>query len=194
MSFFNWSHNYNEMSCNRGVMLHSTIHMNKNDDSKSLIQTTSSVEVVHDQVQLSSSKPIINPWEEIQRNKNQCGLGYDKDDNNLHIPDYSKPINFISAGFLDQVTSTSHWKVEDKPTCKHFQRTCHMEDHCFDLHPCHHCHKQNHSSEKCCKQNQPTKLKINYAWIDPWEWPSTVKQLYNFYNIIQSHLLQPIIK
>ena len=39
-------------------------------DSKSLIQTTSSVEVVHDQIQISS-KAIIKPWEEIQNNKNR---------------------------------------------------------------------------------------------------------------------------
>ena len=39
------------------------------DDSKSLIQPTSSVEVVPDLVQLSL-KPIIKPWEELKINKN----------------------------------------------------------------------------------------------------------------------------
>jgi len=38
-------------------------------DSKSLIQPTSSVEVVPNPTQLSS-KPIINPWEQIQSKKN----------------------------------------------------------------------------------------------------------------------------
>jgi len=36
------------------------------DDFKPLIHTTSSVEVVHDQVQPSYSKPVIRPWEDIQ--------------------------------------------------------------------------------------------------------------------------------
>ena len=86
---------------------------NTADDSKSLIQPTSSVEVVPDPVQLSS-KPIIKPWEEIQSKKNRRGLGYDKDENNLHIPDYSKLIKFISAKFLDQITLINHEKVVDK--------------------------------------------------------------------------------
>lgn len=58
-------------------------HTSKND-SKSFIQTTSSVEVVPVKI---SSKPIIKPWEEIQNNKNRRGLGYVKNDTNLHIPD-----------------------------------------------------------------------------------------------------------
>lgn len=96
----------------------SFIHTNadKDVDSKSLIQPTSSVEVVPDAVQLSS-KPIIKPWGELQSNKNQQGLAYDKDENNLHIPDYSKPIKFISAIFLNQLQSISHEKVTDKQTC-----------------------------------------------------------------------------
>ena len=79
--------------------------------SNSFIQPDSSVEVVP--VQLSS-KPIIKPWEEIQSNRNRRGLGYVKDDANLHIPDYSRPIKFVSAGFLAQITSASFEKVEDK--------------------------------------------------------------------------------
>ena len=80
------------------------------DDSKSFIQTTSSVEVVPIQL---SSKPIIKPWEEIQNNKNRRGLGYVNDDTKLHIPDYSKLINFFSARFLAQITSASFEKVAD---------------------------------------------------------------------------------
>lgn len=72
-------------------------------DSKSPIQPTSSVEEVPDPVQLSS-KPIIKPWEELQSNKNRRGLGYIIDDANLHIPDYSRPIKFVSVGFLAQIT------------------------------------------------------------------------------------------
>ena len=69
--------------------------------------------MVPDLVQLSS-KPIIKSWEELKSNKNQQGLGYDKDENNLHIPDYSRPIKFVNAGFLAQITSASSEKVENK--------------------------------------------------------------------------------
>jgi DNA-directed RNA polymerase specialized sigma54-like protein len=35
-------------------------------------------EVVHKQVQLSLSKPIIRPWEEIKDNKHRTCIGYEK--------------------------------------------------------------------------------------------------------------------
>ena len=140
-------------------------------DDKSFIQTASSVEVVPIQI---SSKPIIKPWEEIQNNTNRRGLGYVTDDNNLHIPDYSKPIKFVSAVFIAQLTSASYKKfadnqqfmqpkvvdkhnftqpeVEVQLRCSHYQRNGHMEDRCFDLHHCHHCGKPKHSSKKCRNQ------------------------------------------
>ena len=172
-------------------------------DDKSFIPTTSSVEVVHDQLQISS-KPIIKPWEEIHNNKNRRGLGYVSDDTHLQIPDYSKPIKFVSAGFLEPLTSAGSEKVVDKqhctqrevdvqPKCSHCQRTGHMEDQCFDLHPCCHCGKYNHSSAKCRNQHKSGRLKIHYAWIDPWEWSSTVKRLSQFYNRLHSHIMQPAV-
>ena len=172
-------------------------------DDKSFIPTTSSVEVVHDQLQISS-KPIIKPWEEIHNNKNRRGLGYVSDDTHLQIPDYSKPIKFVSAGFLEPLTSAGSEKVVDKqhctqrevdlqPKCSHCQRTGHMEDQCFDLHPCCHCGKYNHSSAKCRNQHKSGRLKIHYAWIDPWEWSSTVKRLSQFYNRLHSHIVQPAV-
>ena len=63
-----------------------------------------------------------------------------------------------------------------------------MTNKCFDLHPCHHYGKKNHSSERYCKRNQPPRVKINYAWIDPWKWSSTIKQLSMCYQRIQSHM------
>ena len=44
-------------------------------------------------------KPIIKPWEELVHNKHRIGLGYEKDVS-FHIPDYLKPIQFQSVGFL----------------------------------------------------------------------------------------------
>lgn len=55
-------------------------------------------------------KPIIPTafrrlWEEIIHNKNITGLGYNKDilDVCVHIPNFSKPIQLCSVGFLDGV-------------------------------------------------------------------------------------------
>ena len=85
-------------------------------------------------------------------------------------------------------------EVEVQPRCSHCQRTVHMEDQCFDLHPCRHCGKSNNSLEKCRKQQQTTRLMIHYEWIDPWKWSSTVKILSQFYNRIKSHIVHPIVK
>jgi hypothetical protein len=45
---------------------------------------------------------IFKPWEELQFNKNWHDLGYGKD-NSFHITYYSKPIQFVSAKFLDEI-------------------------------------------------------------------------------------------
>lgn len=171
-------------------------------DDKSFIPTASSVEIVPVQI---SSKPIIKPWEEIKNNKNRQGLGYVIDDTNLHVPDYFEAIKFVSVGFLAQLPSAGSEKVADKqnntqpevevlPKFSHCQRTSHMEDQCFDLHHCCHCDKPNHSSKKCRNQQKLARLKINYEWIDPWEWSATVKIFSQFYNRLQSHIAQPIVK
>ena len=83
-------------------------------DDNSFIPTASSVEVVPVTI---SSKPIIKPWEEIHNNKNRRGIGYVTDDTNLHIPDYSKEIKFINAGFLAQLTSVRSENVTDNQQC-----------------------------------------------------------------------------
>jgi hypothetical protein len=53
------------------------------------------------QVQHDLSKPIIRPWEELHFNRNRHGLGYENQ-NSFHIPNYSKPILFVSVGFLQE--------------------------------------------------------------------------------------------
>jgi len=144
----------------------------------SLNDTTSIAEdgeVVHDEDPISLCKLIIRPWEEIQCNKNQHGLGYDTYDNNLHILDYSKPIKFVSGSYLDKETSSNN-KKKDK--CQHCNRTSHMEDNCFDLQCCHHCGKKNNPLDKCSKRNIPRRLNIDYEWIDPWERSSKAKRIH----------------
>ena len=51
------------------------------------------------ETQSALPKPIIRPWEQLVHNKHKTGLGYDKY-LSFHIPDYSKPIHFQSAGFI----------------------------------------------------------------------------------------------
>jgi len=67
--------------------------------------------VVHADVETQSAlpKPIIRPWEQLVHNKHITGLGYEKD-LTFHILDYSKPIQFQSAGFLHD---SSHPVVPD---------------------------------------------------------------------------------
>jgi hypothetical protein len=110
-------------------------------------------EVVHEQVQLSLSKPIIRPWEEIRDNKHITCIRYEKEVT-FHILDYTKPIQFQSVGFL-QESSYSPAPVQEKiPKCQHCHRVGHMEDQCFDLHPCEHCGKHNHPSDRCSKHKK----------------------------------------
>ena len=53
-------------------------------------------EEVKEESQSDISKMFVKPWEELSFKKNQHVLGYDKG-NNFHIPNYSKPIQFVSA-------------------------------------------------------------------------------------------------
>jgi hypothetical protein len=139
------------------------------------------------QVQNTLSKPIIRPWEEIIYNKNRTGLGYDKEVT-FHIPDYSKPIQFQSVGFLQEVSTSPVQVQHQNAKCQHCNRVGHMENQCFDLHPCQHCGKHNHSSDRCSTLKKPARLKIHYEWIDPWQWSSTTKRLYKSYRRIQSRV------
>lgn len=51
--------------------------------------------------QVPLPKPIIKPWEELVNNKHKTSLGYEKDVS-FHIPDYTKPIQFYRAIFLQE--------------------------------------------------------------------------------------------
>ena len=65
--------------------------------------------VVHADAETQSAlpKPIIRPWEQLVHNKHRTSLGYDKD-LSFHIPDYSKPIHFQSAGFIHDSSPSPH--------------------------------------------------------------------------------------
>jgi hypothetical protein len=91
--------------------------------------------ILKQQVQNTLSNPIIRPWEEIIYNKNRTGLGYDKEVT-FHIPDYSKPIQFHSVGFLQEISTSPVPIQHQNDKCKHCNRVGHKENHCFDLHPC----------------------------------------------------------
>ena len=59
------------------------------------------------ETQSALPKPIIRPWEQLVHNKHRTGLGYDKD-LSFHIPDYAKPIQFQSAGFIYDSSPAPH--------------------------------------------------------------------------------------
>jgi hypothetical protein len=91
-------------------------HNDNNNSSKSKFQDTK--EQSQDS-QNDLSKMVVRPWEELLFNKNRHGLGYDKG-NNFHIPDYSKPVQFVSAGFLEEVKNLGN-------KCQHCHRVGHLE-------------------------------------------------------------------
>jgi hypothetical protein len=126
---------------------------------------------------------FFRPWEELSFKKNRHGLGYDKG-NNFHIPDYSKPIQFVSAGFLEEIKN-----VDNK--CRHCHRVGHLETQCFDLHPCLHCGKTNHLSEKCHKKNKVKKT-VNYGWITSWKWNQQVKKIHKSYSLVKTEVKPPL--
>ena len=161
-----------------------TVHSNK-----------AAVEHADAETQSALPKPIIRPWEQLVHNKHRTGLGYDKD-LSFHIPDYAKPIQFQSAGFIYDSSPAPHdssaLAVPDSAPlpqqqqqqkqqivkCQHCDRVGHLKDHCFDLHPCKHCHKTNHSSHRCFKNKRPARTKIHLGWIASWQWASTAKKIF----------------
>ena len=61
------------------------------------------------------STKFIGPWEELQLKHNRHGLWYEKDAANIfHILDYSKPITFVSGGFLDDVDRKTELEDNDQ--------------------------------------------------------------------------------
>jgi hypothetical protein len=123
------------------------------------------------------SKMFVRPWEELSFNKDRHGLRYDKG-NNFHIPDYSKPVQFVSAGFLEEVKNLYN-------RCQHCHRVGHLESQCFDLHPCLHCGKTNHLPKKCRKKKK-VKQTINYGWINSRNWNKQVKKLHRSYHLVKT--------
>ena len=84
-------------------------------------------------VENTFSKSIIRPWEEINYNKNITRLGYDKEVT-YHTPDYSKPIQFQSLGFLQEDSPSPVPVQHQNAKCQHCNRVGHKENQCFDLH------------------------------------------------------------
>ena len=67
-------------------------------------------EVMHAEVPLVFSKTIIRPWEEINHNKQKTSLGYEKE---VAVPsfDFSKPIHFQGARFLNESSLLEYWTI-----------------------------------------------------------------------------------
>ena len=73
----------------------------------------------------------------------------------FNILEYSKPIQFVSVGFINEESNQKVHEeanqqadenhMEEIPECQNCHRVGHFEKNCFDLHPCQHCGKNNHS-------------------------------------------------
>jgi len=148
-------------------------------------------------IQPTLPKPIIRPWEELVHNKHKIGLEYERKVS-FHIPDYSKPIQFQSVGFLQEGSSSPALhdcsplavpysaplpqQQQQTMKCQHYDRVGHLKDHCFDLHPWKHYHKTNYSSNRCFKNKSTARKKIHLGWIASWQWASIATKIF------QSHV------
>jgi hypothetical protein len=117
-----------------------------------------------EEVQPSLSKIIIGPWEEIRHNKHKTCIRYENEVT-FHIPNYTKPIQFQSVGLLQEGSRSSASVQEQIHKCQHSQRVGHMEDQCFDLHPCENCGKHNHPSYRCSKCKTTAQVKNHCGWM-----------------------------
>ena len=147
-------------------------------------------------VQPALLKPIIRPWEELVHNKHKNSLGYDKDVT-FHIPDYTKPIIFQSAGFLydsSPAAISDHVLLPQQQIvkCQHYDRVGHTKDHFFDLHPCKHCGRHTHSSHRCFKNKPPARTKIHLGWIASWQWASATKKMFKSHVRTCSRILRKL--
>jgi hypothetical protein len=100
------------------------------EDAKTQSDTTSISESkceARHQVQHDLSKPIIRPWEELHFNRNRHGLGYENQ-NSFHIPNYSKPILFVSVGFLQENSISLVQVQHHNDKCEHCNRVGHKEN------------------------------------------------------------------
>ena len=73
---------------------------------------------MEDKDKFKNQDKIIRPWEELEIKRNKFGLGYDKTNVEFfNIPDYSKPVKFVSDGFLvdDLQRHTIHNKLDEVP-------------------------------------------------------------------------------
>ena len=55
------------------------------------------------------------------------------------------------------------------------------------------CHKTNHSSNKCFKNNPPARKKIHLGWIASWKWASTTKKIFQSYVQTCSKVLSSFV-
>jgi hypothetical protein len=81
-----------------------------------LIQKTP--DSIREKDQLPLSKWIIRPWEEIRKNKYRTCIGYEKDVT-FHNPDCTKPIQFQSAGLLQESSDSLAPVQEQILICQH---------------------------------------------------------------------------
>jgi hypothetical protein len=83
--------------------------------------------------ELTLSKLIIIPWEEITQNKLRTSIGYEKYVT-FHNLDYIQPIQFQSVRLLQESLQSPSPVQEQILKCQHCQRVGYIEYQCFNLH------------------------------------------------------------
>ena len=146
---------------------------------------------------------FVRPWEELLFKRNKYGLGYENCDNLFHIPDYRKPVSFVSGGFLVDANQKEEFADSNQVhndiavdnlnkgsfKCHHCHRVGHVESYCFDLHPCSLCGKKNHLSDRCQKNKNLQRKQISFEWLGTWRWCLEAKLLARSYQRVYSHVL-----
>ena len=67
-----------------------------------------------------------------------------------------------------------------------------MKYNCFDLHPCKHCGRHTHSSDRCFRNKPPTRTKIHLGWIASWQWASAAKKMFTTHVRTCSRILNKL--
>ena len=68
-----------------------------------------------------------------------------------------------------------------------------MKNHCFDLHPCEHCGKRNHHTNRCSGKKTTAREKVNFRWIASWDWTKIAKKIYRSYRRICSRVMTSLV-
>ena len=203
----------NQVSEFNGKLFPADTRITNADPNEKIMKTEDNIIAKTNEYKVAAK--FVKPWEELLFKRNRYGLGYEKCDHLFHIPDYRKPVSFVSGGFLDdanqkedfvdngknQVHNDIAVKTNDRIDtidddklskesfkCHHCHRVGHVASHCFDLHPCCLCGKKNHLSDRCQKNKKLQRKHISFEWLGAWRWRLEANLLARSYRRVHTHV------